>query len=356
LLRIPAPEGRVTAASPRSNEKSSLTGRPAFLITIDTEGDDLWSAPKEITTRNAAFLPRFQSLCERYGFKPTYLTNYEMASAPAYKEFAQDAVRRSAAEIGIHIHAWNSPPIEPLTADDFTYQPYLIEYPRKTMRAKIGFLTDLLEDTFGVKIASHRAGRWSFNAVYARLLVDRGYSVDCSVTPHASWQQMRGDPAQRGGTDFSRFPEVAYHMDLQDISRPGVSPLLEVPMTILPSSAQVARAVAKRLPQGSFIGRAWKRVFPPLLWLRPNGRNLRQMVQVLERVRLQQRSYAEFMLHSSEFMPGGSPTFRTAESIERLYDHLEQLFGTAAIYFRGATLGDFRDQYVGASTSRLASS
>ena len=24
--------------------------RPSFLITIDTEGDDLWSAPKEITT------------------------------------------------------------------------------------------------------------------------------------------------------------------------------------------------------------------------------------------------------------------------------------------------------------------
>ena len=48
----------------------------ALLITIDTEGDRLWSRPTTVETRNAEYLPRFQSLCERYGFKPTYLTNY----------------------------------------------------------------------------------------------------------------------------------------------------------------------------------------------------------------------------------------------------------------------------------------
>ena len=30
-----------------------------FIITIDTEGDDLWSRPRAITARNAAWLPRF---------------------------------------------------------------------------------------------------------------------------------------------------------------------------------------------------------------------------------------------------------------------------------------------------------
>jgi hypothetical protein len=355
LLPIPAPEAQVTAASPRSSENPSLTGRPAFLITIDTEGDDLWSAPKEITTRNAAFLPRFQALCERYGFKPTYLTNFEMATAPAYQEFARDAVRRGTAEVGVHIHAWNSPPIEALTSDDFTYQPYLIEYPREAMAAKIDFLTNLLEDTFRLKMVSHRAGRWSFNGLYARLLADRGYVVDCSVTPHVSWRHMKGDPTRQGGTDFSGFPEMAYRMDLQDIARTGSSPLLEVPMTILPSSTAVARSIGQRLPQGSFVGRVWNRVFPPVLWLRPNGRNLQRMLDVLERVRVEGRRYAEFMLHSSEFMPGGSPTFRTTDSIERLYHDLEQLFSAAADYFTGATLQEFHKRYVGASTSPLAS-
>ena len=68
-------------------------GKPRFLITIDTEGDNAWAKPREVTTRNAAYLPRFQSLCERYGLQPTYLTNYEMAVSPEYREFAADALR-----------------------------------------------------------------------------------------------------------------------------------------------------------------------------------------------------------------------------------------------------------------------
>ena len=46
-----------------------------FLISIDTEGDNLWNWEygKEITTENSLFVPRFQNLCEKYGFKPTYL-------------------------------------------------------------------------------------------------------------------------------------------------------------------------------------------------------------------------------------------------------------------------------------------
>lgn len=37
-----------------------------FIITVDTEGDNLWEyvAGKEIGTENAKFLQRFQTLCE----------------------------------------------------------------------------------------------------------------------------------------------------------------------------------------------------------------------------------------------------------------------------------------------------
>ncbi len=71
---------------------------PAFLITIDTEGDNLWQKHDSITTENARYLPRFQQLCEKYGFKPVYLTNYEMAIDPFYIEFARDVIapRKSA--------------------------------------------------------------------------------------------------------------------------------------------------------------------------------------------------------------------------------------------------------------------
>jgi hypothetical protein len=60
-----------------------------FLVSIDTEGDNLWKwcLGKPITTENAKYLPRFQELCEKYGFKPTYLTNYEMAKDPFFASY-----------------------------------------------------------------------------------------------------------------------------------------------------------------------------------------------------------------------------------------------------------------------------
>jgi hypothetical protein len=316
--------------------------RPSLLLTVDTEGDGMWWRPRTPETRNAAFLGRFQALSEKYGLTPTYLTTYEMAISPVFRELGLDMLKRNAAEIGMHLHPWHSPPDYPLTADDVVHHPYLIEYPLDVMRSKIGYLTDLLEATFGVKMVSHRAGRWSFSADYARLLVERGYRVDCSVTPHVSWRSKLGDPRREGGTDFSDFPEDAYFVDLRDISRAGDSELLEVPVTVLPSRATLRSLAAAVLPSKDALARALDRVFP-VRWLRPNGRNMKHLLRVVDRAAADGRRYIECMLHSSELMPGGSPMFRSEASIETLYEHLERLFEHAARSFDGATLAQFYD-------------
>lgn len=51
------------------------------------------------------------------------------------------------------------------------------------------------------------------------------------------------------------------------------------------------------------------------------------------------------MLHSSEFMPAGSPTFPDARSVERLYADLEALFERGSALFAGATLAEFRHAF-----------
>jgi hypothetical protein len=296
--------------------------KPAFLITIDTEGDNLWALPKTITTENSRHLPRFQELSERYGFKPTWLTNYEMAGCPVFCEFGRDVLERDTGEIGMHIHAWNSPPV---TNDDPRNQAYLIEYPENVMKDKIKFMTELLEQRFERKIVSHRAGRWALNSCYARLLVEHGYLIDCSVTPHVSWTSVLGDPNGSGGSDYTAFPTQPYFMDLDRIESKGNSPLLEVPVSIV----QVVQS------------------FSPIItrWLRPNGRNRDSMLAILHRACKEQWLCVEFMLHSSELMPGGSPTFQTQDSIEALYDDLEALLSKAAEQFRGETLSEFYNEY-----------
>src|SRR5436309_5735304 len=153
MLGIPNDPGRVAGAKRFSNEPSAPAGNGggaypistrndetvrAFIITIDTEGDDEWARPNPILTRNAAYLPRFQALCDEFGFKTTWLTNYEMAISPEFIRFGREVIDRNVGEIGMHLHAWSSPPIKPLTYDDHATHPYLIEFPVEVMAAKIG--------------------------------------------------------------------------------------------------------------------------------------------------------------------------------------------------------------------------
>jgi len=320
--------------------------RPAFLITIDVEGDNLWAKPRVVTTRNAGFLPRFQSLCEGFGLRPTYLVDHDMARAPALQEFAHDLLRRRVAEIGMHLHAWTTPPLVPLTADDLRSQPYLMEYSRRVIEDKVAVMTAVLEDEIGAPVTSHRAGRWGLNETYAQVLFAQGYRVDCSVTPGVSWRHHRGNPEGAGGPDYTAFPSEAYFLNLQDISRPGTSALLEVPMTIVPTHSPIARVLHSPvehtpLAPSSLARRALGRIFPTVRWLRPNGRNRRQLVQIVEDAVAGGSGHLEFMLHSSELMPGGSPRFQRSADIENLYADLDALFTAARERCVGQTLSEY---------------
>ncbi len=311
--------------------------RPAFLITIDTEGDSIWSRPRQITTRNAGFLPRFQSLSERFGFRPTYLVNYEMAESPEFQEFGRDLLRRGTGEIGMHLHAWNSPPLHDLTGDDHYHQPFLIEYPAPVMERKVDYMTALLADRFGTRMRSHRAGRWATDARYVAMLLKSGYEVDCSVTPGVSWRQTLGDPGASGGTDYRTYPAQAYYIDPAEPRRPAANGLLELPVTIDPAFPLLAALAHTPLRSLAPLARLAAR----RQWLRPNGDNLAQLLRLVRRHARLGSPYIEFILHSSEFMPGGSPVLPTAASIERLYAHLEILFTAIAAHFRGATLSEY---------------
>lgn len=321
----------------------------AFLVTVDTEGDDLWSRPHEIRTRNTASLPRFQHLCEAYGLKPTWLVNYEMALDDAFVRFGRDAARRGTAEIGMHLHAWNTPPLVPLTDDDFRHQPYVTDYPAAVMEEKLHVMTDLLRERFEEPVTSHRGGRWAMDAAYARALAERGYTVDCSVSPTVSWTDMPGDPEGPGGPDYRRFPDRPYFVDLAHIDREGDSPLLELPVSVIRSRLHRWAPWSYRTP--GLRRWAW-RYAPDRLWLYPDGGNRRELLAVLEEALARRRPYLELVIHSSELMPGGSPHAPDADSIERLYADLRVLFRAATRHFAGMTLAEFRQAWTSTHRTR----
>jgi hypothetical protein len=318
-----------------------------FIVTVDTEGDNLWEKPRAITTRNAAYLPRFQRLCEKFRFKPVYLANHEMAMSDVFVDFARDVVQRGAGEVGMHLHAWNSPPLAALTSDDFLHQPFLIEYPDRVMRKKIHAITGLLEERFERKMVSHRAGRWAFDGRYAAMLLDEGYLVDCSVTPGVDWSATPGDPDGNGGSDYTSFPDGPYILSPPDISEASRAGLLEVPMTVRPSRLFRRSPWAYRAPG---LRRIVRKASPARRWLCPvallEKHNLDAMLGLARQVRDEKPTHVQFMLHSSELMPGGSPSFQGAAQIDRLYACLELLFEELARWCRGMTLAEFRGRWL----------
>jgi len=316
--------------------------KPYFIITIDTEGDNLWSRPELMTTENRRFIPRFQQLCEQYGFKPTYLTNYEMVADDEFVKMAKEWVANRTAEIGLHIHAWDTPPLDQNFGSRF-HHVYQSELPDDLLRAKTFTVHSLLSERFGIQPVSHRAGRWGISPKVIRLLLEMGYLIDCSVAPGETFIRHKGLPTGKGGPDFSGYPITPYMLDPFDLSLPGNSNMLEVPATIKPNYPSILQGFHNKVHAG-LVGKA-VRAFAgePFLWLRPTGKNLEALFHVVDWGVDEQLPVLEFVLHSSELMPGGSPRFKDNDDIEQLYSHLKQLFKKLEGHgIKGVTLAEYR--------------
>lgn len=313
-------------------ERKKMNGKKPFIITIDTEGDNLWAKPTVIETQNAEGLYRFQELCNSFRFKPVYLTNYEMAISDSFVRFGRKYLEDGQCEIGMHLHAWNSPPSFDLTGDDYKNQPYLYEYPKEVIDSKVGFMTNLLRSTFGCEIVSHRAGRWAMSEEYFTILAEHGYKVDCSVTPGINWSGTLGNPAGKGGADYSNAPHDVYR-----ISCGKEYSILEVPVTI----SRIPRFEKLDFPcwMQDKLTPLVRRFFYRNVWLRPMGDNLESMIALVNTA----PDYLQFMIHSSELSVGLNPTFLTEESIDTLYMDLQMLFELISRDYCGMTLKDFHD-------------
>lgn len=312
-----------------------------FLISIDTEGDNLWAwrVGQTITTENAKYLPRFQELCESYGFKPTYLTNYEMAKDPFFVDYFKNRNLDGRCEIGMHLHAWNCPPEFELQIRDDVKPgaPYLVEYPKNEIFNKTKFMTDLLEKNFDQRPYTHRSGRWATNADYFEVLANCGYKMDCSVTPGIDWSNSPGQSPGSHGSDYTDYSHYPYQI--------ASTKIMEIPVTIrenhqfkVEKNAGIRKTIKKYVEAKKGHGPVWLRP-------RTNKDNLADMLYLVDLISKDKKAdYLMFMLHSSEFMPGGSPTFSTEESIELLYQNLKVLFEKISNNYCGSTFMEYYEE------------
>ncbi len=300
-----------------------------FIITIDTEGDNLWSwKPGDtIKTENSLYLERFQNMANEFGFKPVWLTNYEMLQDHRYIDFISKVEQDGTGELGMHLHAWSTPPEYDLPKVQ-KGQPYLIEYPDDIMEEKIAVMTECIYQKTGIRPVSHRAGRWAMNPLYFELLEKYGYKIDCSVTPHIDWSAYPGQSFGSKGSNYNACSEQPY----------SIGNITEIPLTVRITHSLI---IPEKYSVKNVLRGVKRAIKSQAIWLRPNGKNINELKWLLRSVYESDADYIMFMLHSSEFMPGGSPTFKTCESIEDLYRDIRILFEAASKKYEGCTLREY---------------
>lgn len=182
-----------------------------LIVSIDTEEDD-WGVYKQQGQHltNIGHLPELQRLFDRYKIKPTYLVTYPVAADETYRDFFKSVHNSGRAEIGAHLHPWNTPPFE---EEPTKYYSMMNNLSPDLQKRKIISLTEFIQRNFRVQPRSFRAGRFCFNEQTLPVLVELNYSVDCSVTPFVDWKE------NYGGINFHGYPYYPYLIALdQDLN------------------------------------------------------------------------------------------------------------------------------------------
>jgi hypothetical protein len=256
---------------------------------------------------------RLQPLFAQFGAKPTYLISPEVLCDPASVECLTHL--KGSAELGAHLHGEFVAPDAFEPAETTAFQ---CNYPPKIERQKLEALTALFQAAFGTRPRSFRAGRFGIGAHSLKFLAELGYAVDSSVSPQKDWTEL-GAPA----ANFRYAPTQPYWpvfpMPGQAATEPG--PLLEVPVTILPS----------RLSRLPLIG---PRIEPR--WLRPTCGTADRLIGVardeLARVRgAGQPVVLNCMFHNVEIMAGLSPYAKNEAAADAILQRLAALLAFARV-------------------------
>jgi hypothetical protein len=317
-----------------------MSAAPAVLLGIDTEADDQWSARgrRELSVRNAQELPKLQSLCNRFGVRPSYLVTYEMATRDESAHLLRAMAAQGRCEIGAHLHPWTSPPFRP---EDVAGHSYPHQLPLSLLDRQLTELTATIKKHLGVRPTTYRAGRNGFDARSIPILERLGYTVDTSVDP--LFNERR-----KGGMAFCGAPLVPYHPDYEDVRRVGRARILEVPISAatLPALPKPLEALYAAMPPIPYRG-AIKRLGLRPVWLRPSYSPLPDMLAFASRLAAARVPCFNIIFHSSELLPGGSPYTPDEASVRRFLDDLRRLFEqlVGRLGAVGRTYREFAAQY-----------
>ena len=313
-----------------------MTQPTLVIVSIDTEEDNWQPCRDGVTVENIRELPRLEALFQGLGVRATYFTTYQVAIRDWAAAILRE-LRGAGAELGAHLHPWNTPPLEESFAARNTM---LKNLPAALQLAKLERLTVILREAFGERPVAFRAGRYGLGPDTVTALIRCGYRVDSSVTPFVSWEEYDDGPTFIGAP--LHLYRLAGDADVR-IPQPE-GPLAELPMSVgysrSPSGvwAGLYRLLsAPALRPLHLRGLASRAGIIKRISLSPETDSVPDMLTLSRRLIAAGVRHLHLFLHSPSLSPGLSPFARDRAGVERMYrsiaTYLEGLASVAAVRF-----------------------
>jgi len=304
-----------------------VANRPSLIVTVDTEEEGLWSGEFKAhgnTVENTRGIERFQSFCEGFGIRPTYLIDTPIVEDERTTEMLAGYQAAGTCEVGAHLHPWCTPPFAEVPTNR---NSYMCNLPSQLQRRKLLHLTEAIGDRFGRRPTSFRAGRCGLDHEGAGMLRELEYVVDSSVKPFV-------DISDDEGPCFENAPYQPYRVGEDSlVESDSNGKLLEVPLAMGFSKPYFERASAvhhfiirSRLSRLRLLGVLDRFDVVRRISFSPEKSNAASMIQLVERFVAKSASCLVMWLHSSSLLPGCSPYAPDEPSLERLYQRMAAVF------------------------------
>jgi hypothetical protein len=307
-----------------------------LVISVDVEEEGLFSGHYSRTppgASNVAELSRLEFIPREFGFPLSLMVSYQAALDPAACRVLAHWQETYGAEIGLHLHPWNTPPFADLPYPEPISAQLL---PVNLLRDKLASLVSQVQGSLQVGPRAFRMGRFDWGKRIMALLPEFGLKVDASLTPLS--------------TTSSNPEDFLAPADPFWLPYPAGAPLLEVPLTVVPVFPGTPRAVyglSRALPG------PWGRRL--LGWFRYLGAAGIQpawfpLASMQLAAWLHQRRGGQALtlfLHSSELKPGASRHFPTEDTVKLLVGKLRMFLNwlSRTHNLEGVTLSGLYEMY-----------
>lgn len=309
-------------------------GTTCLIITVDTE-EDQWGDYNcgNYSAENIKGVPWFQSICDNYSMRPTYLISYVVARDNFGIKLFKHLKRSGRCEIGAHCHPWNTPPFqEKRTA----YNSMLCNLPEELQLLKLTKLKEAIEAGLEVAPTCFRAGRWGFDSSVARNLCKLSYVIDTSVTPYVSWTKYFGP-------DLNLAPDQPYFFSPDSPLRPETKTcesnvILEVPVSIgfRQSNFSVASCCYRLLSKSPInklrmIGILHRLGLLNKIWLSPELNNSAEMIALIRNSVKRRYRFINLMFHSTSLSDNSGSFLQNRKELGRRLTKVFEFCCTAGI-------------------------